>query len=441
MDGLRRLKDGSSASASGAGSRHVERHGRAEHPNDRLGNLAEQRLELVLRCAVEAAAARNEQMLADTLAEHALLGSGYARAAVLWELDGELVTRSLRPEAAPGGAPFAFDRALVDVARGGEVARIDAAAEAGNPARYALCAPLRIDGRAIGFLYLESPRPIRRGHTDAPTFAQALARLAALALANLRRLAGEREQALLVADIERARDVQRRLLPDPSRLAGGVRYALHLHPGRAVAGDIVDVIELAGGRIAAMLGDVSGAGLGAGLIMASVQSFLRAELAHHDDPARALTRLNAHLHAQASGGRFVTLWLGIFDPASRSFRCVDAGHGHALRLHGDGSAEPLAMRGDIPLGIDGAAVFGAETLELAPAETILLYSDGVIEQRAPDGEPFGRGRLLAALRERHAPAETIAAALAALTAHAHGAPADDDTTLLAIGWSQPASGG
>ena len=204
-----------------------------------------------------------------------------------------------------------------------------------------------LDGRAEAFLYLDADRPATRRNADAPSFCHALARLGALALANLRRLAGERERAALAADLERAREVQHRLLPAPSGRLGGVDYALRLHPGRVVAGDIVDAFELEDGRVVAVLGDVSGAGLGAGLVMASVQSFLRAGFAHDDDPARVLRRLNRHLCAQASGGRFVTLWLGVFAADGAHCTFVDAGHGYALRLR-NGVATELSMRGAIP---------------------------------------------------------------------------------------------
>ena len=395
----------------------------------RLGNLAEQRLELLLRCAGEAAAAPDEQTLADILAEHALAGSGFARAAVLVRAGDGFAVRSLRPIG--DAAAFRCRDALLEAAATTGVAGYDATAEADGRA---LCAALSLDGRAEAFLHLDATRPARRGHTDAPVFVQALARFAALALANLRRLEAEREHAILSADIERAREVQRRLLPDPRPL-GSLQHALHLHPGRAVAGDIVDVFALPAGGVAALLGDVSGAGLGAGLVMASVQSFLRAELAHHDDPARALTRLNAHLCAQASAGRFVTLWLGIFDASARRCRFVDAGHGLALRLRAGAQAAPIAPRGDIPLGIAMDAQFHAETLLLAADECVLLHSDGLTEQRAADGVPFGRERLLAALDGAVGPADALARALAALSAHAGNTAPDDDTTVLVLGWS------
>ena len=408
-----------------------------------LGNLAEQRLELVLRHAGEVAAAVDETSLAEIVAEHALLGSGYTRAAVLWrDGDGDgVVVRCLRPASPPDAPPWRFHPSLVRSAARGEIARLDADAApdpAARPARpqRALCVPILLDGRAEAFLYLDADRRATRRHADAPSFCHALARLAALALANLRRLEGERERAALAADLERAREVQRRLLPATRGRLHGVDYALHLHPGRVVAGDVVDVFAIDGGRTVAVLGDVSGAGLGAGLVMASVQSFLRAGFIHEADPARVIRHLNAHLCAQASAGRFVTLWLGVFDADGAGGVFVDAGHGHVLRVR-DGLSSALPTRGAIPLGIDADADFVAEALRLEPGEILLLHSDGVIEQRREDGTSLGRDGLAAALVDARDPAGVVDAAWAALRAHAGEAAPDDDTTLLALARAQP----
>lgn len=402
------------------------------------GSLAEQRLELLLRYAGEVAAAPDAQILAEIVAEHALLGSGYSRAAVIWR-DGEHYrVRCRRPAPLAGTAPWKFNASLLKSASNGEIARLDSEVPSGGGAvpaagklRRALCAPLMLDGYAQAFLYLDADRPAMRRNADAPSFCHALARLGALALANLHRLDSERERASLSADLERARDVQNRLLPAPVGRFGALDYALRLHPGRVVAGDIVDVFALAEGRIAAVLGDVSGAGFGAGLVMASVQSFLRAGFAHDDDPARVIRQLNAHLCSQSSAGRFVTLWLGVFEADGSRCRFVDAGHGHAVRMRA-GVVDSLEIAGGIPLGIDAEAPFEAEQLQLDGGDVLLLYSDGVVEQRSRDGDAFGHSGLFAALAAAASPEQAVDASWTALRAHAQGAAPDDDATLLAL---------
>ncbi len=404
-----------------------------------VGNLAEQRLELLLRYAGDIAAAENESMLAEIMAEHALLGSGYARATVLWCKGDQMMVSCQRPQVSESALhAWEYDESLVESARGGDMSRIeaepldrDSAVNPGKEMRRALCAPLMLDGRAQAFLYLDANRPGTRRHADAPTFCHAVARLAALALANLHRLESEREHAAFAADLDRAREVQQRLLPPPAGSMAACNYALHLHPGRVVAGDVADVFEIAGERVVVVLGDVSGAGLGAGLVMASVQSFLRAAFARDTDPAEVVTLLNRHLCQQSSGGRFVTLWLGVFESDGIHCRFVDAGHGHALRIR-PGSIEVIPVEGAIPLGIDVEAKFSAETLELARGEILLLYSDGIIEQRDAQGCEFSIDGLKAAIARARSPKDAITSAWRTLQIHTADAAPDDDATLLAI---------
>ena len=408
-----------------------------------VGNLAEQRLELLLRYAGDIAAAENESKLAEIMAEHALLGSGYARASVLWCKGDQIVVSCQRPEVPTSTLDaWNYHESLVESARSGDIARIeadpsdgDSEAITGKDVRRALCAPLMLDGRAQAFLYLDSDRPGARRHADAPTFCHAVARLAALALANLHRLESEREHAAFAADLDRARAVQHQLLPPPEGRMAHCDYALHLHPGRVVAGDVADVFEIEGGRVVVVLGDVSGAGLGAGLVMASVQSFLRAAFAREIDPAEVVALLNRHLCQQSSGGRFVTLWLGVFESDGTHCRFVDAGHGHALRIR-PVAVEVIPVEGAIPLGIDVDAKFTAEALELAHQEILLLYSDGIIEQRDAHGAEFSSDGLKTAIARASSPKEAVASAWQALQIHTAGAAPDDDATVLAISASR-----
>jgi phosphoserine phosphatase RsbU/P len=407
-----------------------------------IGNLAEQRLELLLRYADDIAVAEDESALAEIMAEHALLGSGFARATVLWCKGDQVLISCQRPEvSAESVERWRYNESLIASARKGDIARLEVEApEAGTTTgsgpcvRRALCVPLMLDGYAHAFLYLDSNRAGTRRHSDAPTFCQGVARLAALALANLHRLESEREHAAYAADLDRAREVQHRLLPAAQGHMGACDYALRLHPGRIVAGDIADVFEIDSGKVVAVLGDVSGAGIGAGLVMASVQSFLRAGFAHDADPARAVSLLNKHLCAQSSGGRFVTLWLGVFEGDGRHCQFVDAGHGHALRIRSTG-VEALPVEGAIPLGIDAHAQFVAEALLLDRGETLVLYSDGIIEQRDANGAAFSGDGLASAMAGAASPSAAIAQAWHALQEHAAGSAPEDDATLLAISGS------
>jgi len=406
-------------------------------PIERLGNLAEQRLDLLLQAARELVEAEDEAALGVCLAEYALLGSGYTRSAVLRLEGNTLHTVVLRPEAAAEDAPPVWSRSLVESAQETGLSAIEAAeGEALNrtlmhlPLRRALCATIRLDHHVDSFLYLDSDRPRRDHHADAPSFCHALARFGSLALAGLRRRHAERGRLALETEMQRARSVQQHLLPAAEGVLAGWSYALHLEPGRSVGGDLADAFALPDGRCAALLGDVSGTGVAAGLLMASVQAFLRAELAHETDPAQAVAHLNTYLCARSSG-RFVTLWLGLFS-GDGAVEFVDAGHG--LAWIGGNATHLLDAHGGIPLGIDPGAHYATESVRLETGEALLLCSDGVTEQRDAEGEAYGAERVLAAVADgsNESATQRMARVCQDLQRHRANTPVDDDTTLLLL---------
>jgi serine phosphatase RsbU (regulator of sigma subunit) len=144
-----------------------------------------------------------------------------------------------------------------------------------------------------------------------------------------------------------------------------------------------------------------------------------------------VNRLNEDLCARLSAGRFVSLWLGIVDGAG-SVTFVDAGHGHALVRTEDGT-RGLPDPGDIPVGIDPDHRFRAATVPLGRRETVVVYSDGVTEQRGEGGEEFGGESLRSAMRGAgHEPEAIVRAIAGALERHSPGVR-DDDATIAAIG--------
>ncbi len=401
---------------------------------ERLGDLAEQRLALLLAfAAAQSAAVRTDDLL-DNLLDYARRGSGYARGRVV-EFEPERgALRSLR-----GGDADGLSRSLLAAAARDELAVL----ESPSPQRLrqslldarlkrALCVGLDPGSTPARLLYLDTDWNDPGAQADAPAFCHALARLTGLALQALARREAERERLALQAELERARVVQARLVPARREAFGAWRLALRLAPGGSVAGDLADCFALPDGRRAVLLGDVSGSGLGAGLVMATAQAFLRAALALEPDPAAALERLNRHLLEQVGAGTFVTLWLGLLAPDGR-IDCIDAGHGHVLHLAADG-IRPLASEGGVPLGVLEAPDYRSETLRLAPGQGLLLFSDGLVEQLDARGAAFGLGRVGQVLRDCDGadPETQIAALLQALEAHRGALPPGDDTTVLAL---------
>lgn len=420
------------ATGSGPSSQRLSRIDRQASFSTQLATpilAAEQRLELIVEFAAAAAVAPDLDHLQRSALDFAQRGLG-AQAVALLSAEPPFPLLLTHPANTEFEAPAA--ELLELAARGGVVPVRD------RQDRPGLLAALRVDDETEVFVLSRFDAFQDKLKTEAPEFLHALARLAGLSVGNLGRRAIEARIERLQADLESAREVQRRVLPPQSGTSNGIAYALHLHPGRLVAGDLVDVLPLSAGRTAVVLGDVAGAGVGAGFLMAGVQAFLRAMLTETGDAARAAAACNRYV-AQVGGGRFVTCWIGVFDPASRRVEVIDAGHGHVRRVHHDGAVDRPQLTGAIPLGVDVAAAFTSEWLALDEHSRLVLFSDGVTEQRSPDGTCFGALMLDAILERSLSPVQDIRALLAGLELHAGGQPPADDATLLSVAWAAPAT--
>ncbi|MCB1643016.1 MAG: SpoIIE family protein phosphatase, partial [Xanthomonadales bacterium] len=372
--------------------------------------VAERRLELLVEFAAAVAIVDSQVALAACVADFAVRGCN-ARSASVLSLQGEgLSPLALHPEGADSPQP---DGSVAQAALAGGVVQLEL-----GDGGLGLAVSLRLDQLPWGLLWIVLDPAQRRSRSEACEFAHALARLAGLTLGSLER----REVALrierLQSDLEQAREVQRRVLPPSRGEYGRLHYALHVHPGRQVAGDLADVFRVADGRVAIVLGDVAGAGVGAGFMMAGVQAYLHAELMETGDASVAATRCNHYL-ARVGGGRFVTAWIGVIDIDTGHCQYVDAGHGH-VRLVRDGQALSLPCRGSVPLGIGSDSAFESEALQLSPALRVVLYSDGVAEQRSAEGQVFVDAALAAVLQNASCPAEDVEKVMAGLSLYAGG---------------------
>jgi sigma-B regulation protein RsbU (phosphoserine phosphatase) len=187
------------------------------------------------------------------------------------------------------------------------------------------------------------------------------------------------------------------------------------------------------------VGDVSGKGIAAALLMARTLGMLRAELMARGHLAEAMTRLNAALCVNNERCVFVTVYAAVIDLATGELSYVDAGHLPAVAYSSQG-VRLIDGGGHGPcLGIMEDAVYQAEHLRLAPGDGLLLYTDGLTDATDGAGERFRLQRVLDALADA-APATAAAAAatvLGAVTAHVGEAPPADDLTVLAVTYRGP----
>ena len=387
---------------------------------------AQARLELLVEFVAASTDKTSMEALALTLLDFASRATLSVRMSI-WSAD-ETSPLCFRPD---NFRVVALNDAFEACARGGVVVAELPSASSFHKAlqQSAAVVAIRIDGEAIAFVQAEFA--LAKPSDEALESLHALARLAGFSAGNIERRSVEKRIERLSADLAQAHLVQQAILPPSTGMISGVNYALHVHPGRVVAGDLVDIFALNDELCAFVLGDVSGAGFGAAVQMAAAQAYLHAELMETHDPAVAATRCNAFL-ARFGGGRFVTAWIGVLNAKTGEMRVVDAGHGHARVVRNTSSASTTAPKliGAIPLGIDPHAEYFSEMLTLQRGARLVLYSDGIAEHRGLDGTDFST-HLDAILQCSPDCASDISTVMAALAVHAGRLP-DDDATILSV---------
>lgn len=409
------------------------RHSRADH-----------RLQLLGDCMAKLSGATDESTLAQFALDSVLRGSGFARGAVLRRIgsgDEVQVVESLRRDAKET-SEFVFSRSLVKQAASGEVGvltvdRADLQQHSIAELRIhsAMCVPIFLAGAVEGFLYLDARGQEQLVHDEAAGFCEAVACAYGLAMSSLKRIQLHARQQALERDLEAAREAQQVMLPPPEGLIDPIRYAVQMRPGLFVAGDMFDIVPLPDSRIAVCVGDVAGHGIGSAMLMALAQSYLHAQLVVKGDAAQAVMAVNRFVAERSTAGRFASVWVGVFTRVGEGWRVdfVDAGHGHwLLRSEGQADARPVAAAGAIPIGIDPDRTFENETLTLGKNDRLILYTDGIVEQRNAAGEQFGRERLATAMAKSGSASEDVRAAFEAIDRFGGGGGLDDDATVAAI---------
>ncbi len=217
-----------------------------------------------------------------------------------------------------------------------------------------------------------------------------------------------------------------RQAPDTAslELAGICRQAI------AVGGDYYDYIQLEDGRVGLVIADVSGKGVPAALLMASLQASARSLFLTTEDPSELNGRLNDALYRASSEGRYATAFLATYDPETRRLSYSRAGHLPPLVVRGDDTIE--CLDGGMPIGMLAGSVYDTGTQTLAPGDLLALFTDGVTETASPDDEHFGPERLADLLRaHREEPLEDlIQMVLHALLRWSGPVDAHDDVTLV-----------
>jgi serine phosphatase RsbU (regulator of sigma subunit) len=236
-------------------------------------------------------------------------------------------------------------------------------------------------------------------------------------------------------DLAVARDIQRGLLPNASPVFAGFDITGMNRPAEQTGGDYFDWQPLPDGRLAVVLADVSGHGIGPALVMAVCRAYARASAPMLPDPATLLTRLNGLLHEDLPTDRFITFALAVLD-TDGGVQLISAGHGPTL-LYRPSTGKTLQFEGDgMPLGVSEGEQYGPTTsLVMDDGDVLVMLTDGFFEWARPsDGEQFGIQRLQDAIRASAAgDAKAILHALdESVSRFCQGTPQSDDMTAIVI---------
>jgi serine phosphatase RsbU (regulator of sigma subunit)/predicted ester cyclase len=245
-----------------------------------------------------------------------------------------------------------------------------------------------------------------------------------------------RERERLEQELEVARRIQQASLPKEMPQLEEWQITPYYQPAREVGGDFYDFLELADGRLGVVVGDATGKGVPAALMMASTRSTLRAVAQASESPGDALRRVNDPLATDIPQNMFVTCFYAILDPKSASLSYANAGHDLPYLWHG-GDCEELRARG-MPLGLMPGMSYEEKEIVLDAGETALFYSDGLVEAHDPQGEMFGFPRLRALIAEHGEERSLGDFLLEELYSFVgEGWQQEDDITLLTLRRSAP----
>jgi phosphoserine phosphatase RsbU/P len=255
----------------------------------------------------------------------------------------------------------------------------------------------------------------------------------AFALMNLIMLLEVFDRLSLKRDLEVAREIQLAMLPDGTWAAPGVEASGLTRPANTVGGDFYDILPRPDGRVIVALGDVAGKASPAALLMALFLAMLRTLVDEDWAPVELVRRLNIQVSKHAPPSRFITLFLGLFDPRTGDLEFVNAGQTPPLLLRADGSLERLST-GGVALAMFDASTYESGRAILAPGDALVMYSDGITEAESPAGQMFDEGGLEAAVRATPGVSAGVLsrAVFQAVDNHRRGERLADDLTVLVL---------
>ena len=297
--------------------------------------------------------------------------------------------------------------------------------------RTLMAVPLQTKDRTIGLIYVDSPNMFRAFTKDDLSLLTVMANVAAIRIEHARLAEVEETERRMARELQQAAEIQRSFLPAGAPQVAGADLAGYNAPCRTVGGDYFDFFQYPNGRVAMVLGDVSGKGMPASLMMMGLQARVQVLAEEPQNLATVINRLNKITCQNCPSNRFITFFMCVLDPATGELAYCNAGHNPPVLVRAAGTVEYLDGGGP-PLGILRIANFAEYRTQLAPGDVLAIYSDGVTEAMNAKDEEFGDEQFAEALMaNRHkGAAEIVESVTQALIAFTDGSPAADDITLV-----------
>ncbi len=300
--------------------------------------------------------------------------------------------------------------------------------------RSVLAVPLSVDERDVfGLIYADSPTYEATFSEEHLNILTTLASVASIRVENATLIESRIERERLEHELELATEIQQRFQPAGPPLVPGYEFQGISFSCYEIGGDYYDFIERHDGKMLIALGDVSGKGTAAALLMSSVHAAIHAQVSAKSSLDQTMTSVNQYLAENTPANRFVTMFAAELDPPTGMLKYINAGHNPPLIGRVDGSIVQLSS-GGFPLGIMPTAEFEMGETQLHPGESLVVYSDGVSEANNIRDEEFGMERLCAVVQNN---LKASAAGMrdkveSALSAFTQTAPANDDITLVIV---------
>ncbi len=299
--------------------------------------------------------------------------------------------------------------------------------------RSLLSVPLLCKGRLIGVLNLFNKKNEGRFTEDDQRLLSIIGSQSAQVIENARLYEEEKHLREIERELETARSIQLELLPKQPPRIPGFDIAGASYPAKEVGGDYFDFIPLSQEKWGIALGDISGKGVPAALLMSNMQATLRSQAVTNPDVVSCIEKTNHILFLNTDSNKFVTLFYGELDAAARRFRYVNAGHNFPFLLEPSGEIRTL-QRGGLILGMLPDCRYEDETLMLTPGSTLVIFSDGVTEAENEQGALFGEQRLKELIRHNRAEQaeEMVARIYQAVQTFTGANEQEDDVTVVVL---------